>query len=101
MKQRRHLIVVAIWIVILLSVFASSAYIMCNAAHHHECIGENCPICQFIAQVEQLHRGFGMALLALLLICIVLAMRHEMHAPAMTDVPTFCTLIRRKVRFND
>ena len=57
---------------LLLCIFVSSAYIVHEAVCHHDCAGENCPICQFIAQIEQLRRGFGMALLALLLICFML-----------------------------
>ena len=101
MKNRRHVIAVAVCAVMLLSVIVSSAYIVHEAAHHHQCTGEDCPICQFIAQVEQVRRGFGMALLALLLICFALALRREAHAPAAADIPVLCTLVGRKVRLND
>jgi len=73
-----------------------------ETAHHHECVGENCPICQFIAQIERLRRGFGIALLALLLICLALTVGHEWRARAMTEnVPALCTLVGRKIRLND
>ena len=66
------------------------------------CSGDNCPVCQFIAQVEQVRRGFGMALLALLLICFILAVSHEWHTRAMAaHVPALCTLVGRKIRLND
>ena len=67
MSKRRHAIAMALCIVMMLSMFVSSAYIAHEAAHHHVCSGDNCPVCQFIAQVEQVRRGFGMILLALLL----------------------------------
>ena len=101
MKNRRHVIAVAVCAVMLLSVIVSSAYIAHEAAHHHQCTGEDCPICQFIAQIEQIRRGFGMALLALLLICFALALRRESHASATADVPALCTPVGRKVRLND
>ena len=102
MDKRRHLIAAIICTVVLLSVFVSSAYIVHEAVHHHECVGEDCPICQFIAQIEQLRRGFGMALLALLLVCFALAVGREGRARAMAaNAPALCTLVGRKIRLND
>ena len=102
MSRRRHVIAMALCIAMMLSIFVSSAYIVHEAAHHHECIGENCPICQFIAQIEQLRRGIGMALLALLLICFALAVDHKWRTRALAeDVPALCTLVGRKVRLNN
>lgn len=102
MNKRRHMIAAIICVVMLLSIFVSSAYIVHETAHHHDCTGEECPICQFIAQIEQLRRGFGMALLALLLICFALAVDHEWHTRAIAeDVPALCTLVGRKVRLNN
>ena len=102
MDKRRHVIAAIICAVMLLSVFVSSAYIVHETAHHHECAGENCPICQFIAQIEQLRRGFGMALLALLLICFALAVGREWRRQTIAaDVPALCTLVGRKIRLND
>ncbi len=102
MNKRRHVISTIICVVMLLSIFVSSAYIVHETAHHHECTGKDCPICQFIAQIEQLRRGFGMALLALLLICFALAVGHKWRKQAMAaDVPALCTLVGRKIRLND
>ncbi len=102
MNRRRHMIAVIICTVMLLSIFVSSVYIVHEMAHHHDCTGEECPICQFIAQIEQLRRGFGMALLALLLICFALAVDHEWRTRAIAeDVPALCTLVGRKVRLNN
>ena len=102
MNKRRHVIAAIICAVMLLSIFVSSAYIVHEAAHHHDCIGEDCPICRFIAQIEQLRRGFGMALLALLLLCFALAVGREWRTRAMAaHVPALCTLVGRKIRLND
>lgn len=102
MNRGRHWIAAIICAVMVLSVFVSSAYIVHDAAHHHICSGEDCPICQFIAQIEQLRRGFGVALLALMLTCFALVMRRERRARAMAEViPALCTPVGRKTRLND
>lgn len=102
MNHRRHVIAAIICVVVLLSIFVSSAYIVHVTAHRHVCTGEDCPICQFIAQIEQLRRGFGMALLALLLICFALAVGHAWRMRAMAaNVTALCTLVGRKTRLND
>ena len=101
MSRRRHVFAVAVCVVMLLSVVVSSAYIMHEAAHRHDCVGADCPICQFIAQVEQVRRGFGMALPALLSVCLAFALRREACKLAAADVPARCTPVGRKVRLND
>ena len=102
MNRRRKAIAAIICVVVMLSIFVSSAYIVHEAAHHHDCTGENCPICQFIAQIEQTRRGFGMALLALLLLCFMLAVGHGWHTRAVAaQVPALCTPVGRKIRLND
>ena len=101
MNNRRHVIAVAMCVVMLLSVIVSSAYIAHEAAHPHVCTGGDCPICQFIAQVEQVRRGFGMLLLALVLICLALALRREARVSATAAMPARCTPVDRKVRLND
>ena len=102
MNKRRHVISAIICVVMLLSIFVSSAYIVHETAHHHECTGKDCPICQFIAQIEQLRRGFGMALLALLLLCFALASGREWRMRAIAvAVPANRTLVGRKIRLND
>ena len=102
MLKHRHTIAVIICAVMLLSIFVSSAYIVHEAVHHHDCAGEDCPICQFIAQIEQLRQGFGMALLALLLLCFALASGREWRMRAIAEaVPANRTLVGRKTRLND
>ena len=65
MNRRRHMIAVIFCVVMLLSIFASSVYIVHELAHHHDCTGEDCPICQFIARIEQVRRALGSVLPAL------------------------------------
>ena len=101
MLKRRHVFAMAMCVVMLLSVIVSSAYIVHEMAHPHDCAGVDCPICQFIAQVEQVRRGFGMMLLALLLVCCALIARRERRAWVAAGVSALCTLVGRKVRLND
>ncbi len=101
MSRRGSGIALALCVAVLLSVFVSSAFIAHEAAHPHDCCGEDCPICQFIAQVEQVLRGFGMILLAGLLMSFALAV--DRNRPGLTgmDLPALGTLVSRKIRLND
>ena len=101
MSRRSHVIAAALCAVMLLSLFVSSAYIVHETAHPHACVGDDCPVCRFIAQVEQFCRGFGMALLALLTVCLALAVRQVWRATATVFVPALCTPVGRKIRLND
>ena len=101
LKNRRRVIAMALCIAMMLSMFVSSAYIAHEAAHHHVCSGKNCPVCQFISQVEQVRRGFGMILLALLLIYFALAVRRDWRAFMSANPPASDTLVSRKIRLND
>jgi hypothetical protein len=59
-------------------------------------------VCQFVAQVEQLCKGFGLVLLALLLACFaMLARPAACGGGTMANVAELCTLVGRKIRLND
>ena len=101
MKQRRNMIAVALCIAVVLAMFVSSAYIAHEMSNPHRCTGEDCPICQFIAQLEQTRRGFGLVLLALLLLaCFLTARRFPTHLEV-DRLPVFSTLVIRKIQLND
>ena len=102
MRNRRHLIIAIVCVAVVLSMLVSSSYLAYEAVCRHSCVGENCPICQFIAQIEGLHRGFGLALLALLLCGFALAAVRAWHRQtAAGTVPAFATLVGRKIRLNN
>ena len=101
MNGRRRVVAAILCAVLLLSMFVSSAYVAHEAAHPHECAGEDCPICQCIAQVARLRRGLGVALLALLLLCLAMAVRREVCPPETAEVPALRTLVGRKIRLNN
>lgn len=100
-SQRRSFIAMAMCVVMLLAMIVSSAYIVHEAAHPHECAGKDCPICQFIARIEQLRRGFGMLLLALMLTGLVMGAGIEAFARMSFGPAARGTLVGRKIRLND
>ena len=101
MPKRRQVAAAIICAIILASLFVSSAYVAHEAAHPHDCAGADCPVCRFIAQVEQLCRGLGIALPALLLVCLAVAAGHGACPPGAAIVPARCTPVDRKIRLND
>ena len=101
MSKRRHVIAAVVCAVMLLSLFVSSAYIVHETAHPHACAGEDCPVCRFIAQVGQLHRGFAAVLLVLAMAALVLSARREWRALVQACVPALCTPVGRKIRLNN
>ncbi len=101
MNRRRQAFAALICIFMALSMFASSACIAREALHPHACTGEDCPVCQFIAHLEQVRRGFGMVLLTLLLFCFALAVRRDVGALPFANLPASGTLVSRKIRLNN
>ena len=101
MSRRRHMVALALCAVVLLLVVASTAYIAHEAAHPHDCVGEDCPVCRFIAQIEQLRRGFYAGLLALLLWELAPAMSRGLRACRSDKVFARLLPVRMKVRLND
>ena len=99
-KHRRAL-AVALCVVTVLALFVSSAYLVHEAAHPHCCVGKSCPVCQFIAQIEEVFRGFGLALAALLMLVLAALARRERTAPAVALPVDLVTLVGQKVRLND
>lgn len=99
--NRRHVAIAVVCAVMVLSMLLSSAYLAHEAACHHSCVGEDCPVCRFIAQVGQLRRDFGLALLALLAACFAVAVGRASFAPAAAYMPPCSTLVGRKIRLND
>ncbi len=100
MFKRRRVLAVLICAFVALSMLASSACIAHEAIHPHACTGEGCPVCQFIAHLEQVRRVFGAALLALLLVCISLAAGRTWRAAPAMAVPALATPVGRKIRLN-
>ena len=100
MFKRRQVLAVLICALMALSMLASSACIAHEAIHPHACTGEDCPVCQFIAHLEQVRRDFGAVLLALLLICTSLAVGRAWRTVPAIAVPALATPVGRKIRLN-
>ena len=101
MMKRRRAFAVAMAVAMLVFMILSSAYIAREAGHGHDCVGEGCPICQFIAGIERLRGSLGGALLILLAACLAAALNPVRHAQMAADVPVFCPLTAQKIRLND
>lgn len=101
MTRRNHAVALLIALAVMLSMLASSAYIVHETAHHHDCTGENCHVCAFIAQITQLHRSFGGVLLLLLAAGFLTIGNPIRHERPDLRAPVFCTLVGRKIRLND
>lgn len=101
MSKRRHVIAMAVCVAVALAMLVSSAYIVHEAAHHHDCPGEDCPICQLIAEIARTRRELGAVVLLLLLGCFMLSAPQFWHAAAETELPALGTLVSRKIRLND
>lgn len=102
LRDRKRVVVAVVCAVMVLSLLVSSAYIVHEAACHHRCLGENCPVCQFVAQVEQLCKGFGLVLLVLLLACFAMLARPAAYGRrTVANAAELCTLVGRKIRLND
>ena len=101
MRKHLHVIAMVMCAAILLSMFVSSAYLAHEAVYHHNCSGEDCPVCEFIAQIVELRRSLGMMLLALLLVCISLAVRRAWREQYGMAMPVLGTLVSRKIRLNN
>ena len=77
----------------------SSAYIVHEA--DHDCVGEGCHTCETIHHLTAMIRGFGMALLVLLVAILLLALRPICHFPERENLPAGSTLISWKIRLNN
>ena len=58
----------------------SSALIVHEAAHHHDCAGEDCLVCRFLAQAGQLRQSFGAVVLALIWLGLGLSLARSWRA---------------------
>ena len=101
MSRRKRILAAAFCIVVALCMFASTACVALEAAHRHSCVGEDCPVCQLFARIGQLRRGFGLALLVLLLVRLALVPGRVRFGALSGNAPALCTLVGRKIRLND
>ena len=98
-SQRR--LAMALCVVLALSAFLSSACLAHEAAHPHDCPGEGCPVCHFMAQLETLCRGLGLILAALCVAGAAPVSLRGRHIRAGSALPALATPVARKTRLND
>ena len=87
--------------VIALSILASSAFLSFGIVHCHMCVDEQCRICRFVAQIEQLRQVFDPVVLVLLAMAFLQAMRRDWRANGTADRPLFEPLTERRIRLNN
>ena len=85
-------------IVFVLAMLVPSVFIIHEAGH--DCIGEDCPICQAIATCSQLLRVIGVVILILATLLGILSAQRAWNSHAYF-VPAFGTLVSWKIRLNN
>lgn len=98
--MRRHVRWAALLVCVgmLLMLFVSSAYIAHEAGH--DCVGEGCPVCAFIARLREAQRGFSLALASSAAL-LILSSRRAVSSAKEACLPAGDTLVRRKIRLNN
>ena len=84
--------------VLLFSMLFSSIFI--SAEFHHDCTGEDCPICQMIALCENFvdQLGTGLIFLVAAFFFTIVNLYLSLN---MVYAPVSATLVRQKVRLNN
>lgn len=88
----------ALGVVVMLSVLCTLLFIAFEA--HHECEGENCPICACLEECVRTVRGLGESL-PILSACVVIYIATVFVSLAESEELVFNTPILFKVRMND
>jgi hypothetical protein len=97
-KQKRALALI-LCVGMIFVLFASSACIAHEA--EHECAGENCEICESIAQMEALLHSFALLGAALLLLFTLLSFQRAFRLLAALRAYSAPTPVGWKVRLNN
>ena len=97
-KQKRALALI-LCVGIIFVLFASSACIAHEAEHH--CAGEDCEICESIAQMEALLHSFALLGAALLLLFTLPSFLRAFRAEERLRAYAAPTLVGWKVRLNN
>ena len=97
-KQKRALALI-LCVGMIFVLFASSACIAHEAEHH--CAGEDCEICESIAQMEALLHSFALLGVMLYLLFTLLSFHRVFHAWTALRAYAAPTLVGWKVRLNN
>ena len=99
MKQASRSRALALCICLLFILIASSLSVIHEADHN--CIGENCPVCEHILMVIRLVRDVSLIVLFLAALILFTAGPRRFYDSASTHSLLYATPVRLKVRLND
>ena len=99
MKNHRRLCAGLLCVALVLLLFVSSAYIVCEA--RHDCAGEACAVCAQLLQAKALIECFDLAAFLLLTLFAALTMKREYDAQQGMLRASGRTLVSWKVRLNN
>ena len=99
MKQHKRLLAWSVCIGMILVLSASSACIARGAAH--DCIGEECAVCESIARAETVLLGFLLAGVVSPSVFALLSLTHSVRRDQSACCAAVSTPVSRKVRLND
>ena len=97
-RKRSAALLICIGLVLALSV---SAAFVAHEAGHHDCCGEDCPVCRTIAITKGLLRAFRLLLLSLLTLLAPAACLCTLLRQTGVSVHASGTLVSWKIRLND
>ena len=101
MSRSKRLVALALCVAAVLVMSVSVGFMAFEAAHGHDCIGSNCPICAFIAHMVQLRHCLFAAVLTLLLAQFGALLSRRFTSSADPLPAAFSTLVGVKIRLND
>ena len=99
MNHQKRLTALLLCIGLVFALIASSAYIAHEA--DHDCAGEDCEICENIAQMEALLQSFALLGAVLLLLFTLLSFHRAFRTLAALRAYSAPTLVGWKVRLNN
>lgn len=99
MSDQKRLLALMLCISLVFVLFTSSAYIAHEA--DHDCTGEECEICENIAQMEVLLRSFTLLGVVLLALFALLTVHRVCFAAGELRAYAAPTLVGWKVRLNN
>jgi hypothetical protein len=97
-RKRIGALLLCVGLVLALSV---SAVFVAHEAGHHDCRGEDCPVCRMIAASIRLLRGLGLACTALLALCLLLPGQAARRRQERLHRVFSGTPVSWKIRLND
>ena len=99
MKRSKRIAAWLVCIGLLAVLFASSAYIACEA--DHDCAGDHCEICENILHIRALLHSFALLGVVLLAVLVLLAVHRACRSFDGLGFPARRTLVSWKIRLND